>query len=966
MRKLLLLISSLLVVSGVFGQDSLLQIRNFGGLQTKMGLLNTPPNYARRAHNIDLSRNLGALTKRYGYDKVTQLDAVDSIVGIYGAYYGDGTQQMVLVVDPDSTNYGQIWVTNKGDNDLTGSVTEYDTVTVAVIAWKSGEDFIYDSLRYRIIYGSDTVVYQTLGGITAAAIVAKLIDSCNTMTGVTCSSCVATNKYLVKYDTVGATQRAAYSATALYTGGTWGSWDNFTSYHTYKTASIYSGVDVVWQRFSVQNRPQFAMLNDNVWIVNGDQKGVVINGEHQLARSFPIPAPGEPLIIPYHDTNTAYRISGQVRYVLEYVCYKGATAYASDLGYTTQPVNVHDGHVLITGFMPPATDSLMDDVDSIRVYLYRSVENPGRLDSRDSAYCIDTISLGTALFDTMVYIDSLPQSGAKDRPLFDYDYSGRDSLRLVADKRRPGAPGFASTAGTLSYTAATDTTRRGGIYHGIPIQQDTLGVMYACTFIDTVVAVESDTGRSLVVYVDSAKGNDQGAIPLGYTVRLPKIPESDSGLVINLYRSHVMQITYDTGYWKYWRDKEGIGDIAGPNDVNRPKRLRDNKWYVWTQDVAVDSITTTPYYLIAQIPVSDTTYTDTARFDSISVNEKIFRGVTPPPLLQGIFSYQGRLFGWKGSNLYWSLLDSAYAWGAFDFISVNPDDGSQITTAYPTREDIKVKKDNASFNVYQDDNGNWYLTEIASNRGCIAPQSHVAINDNHYYLGKNYAWAESEGGYRARQVGVQPISQTIDNLDQLPIGDKRECLAMPWENHVIFKIGDTSYVWDEKAQGWSTWSLDFDGWTYYGTETSTEFIPGDTLYFFRGNSLYRYGASEYDDSTKIAIDWISGPILGGDLSVDKTLTGLGLGTFSSGNDTLAILGYNQEDSLCSQSLFSDLTKRYIIKGIRQRQSTVGAYTPNVGLYFYLRLMTSTGTTFGNTYVDAVDVFFRRGARRTIE
>ena len=968
MRLWLLIVSSFLWVSVSAQQYEPIRIRQFRGLETKA------PEYLRgynaqglsigasACHNFDLSRSgLGALTKRYGYDKVGEISGLDSIVGMYGAYYSDGTQQLIFVTDPTTTGYGRIEVTSKGGNALAREAIVYDTVTVTKFPVGGGtapNDYDHDSVNYRIIYGSDTMVYLAAYGQSAATIVPILIDSCNTITGVSCSTCVATNKYLIKYDTTGAVQSAAVGARVHVSGGSWESWASGAAYHTSKKAYRYTGLTSVWSRFSVQNRPQFAMLNDNVWIVNGDQKGVVINGEHQLARSFPIPAPGEPLIVPYRDTNTAYRISGQVRYVMEYVCYKGATPYASDLGYTTQPVNVQDGHVLITGFQPPTSDSLMDDVDSIRVYLYRSVENPGRLDPTDSAYCIDTLSLGTAMFDTVAYVDSLPQSGAKQRPLYDKDWQGRDSLYLTALTRRPGAPGFAASVGTLSYTLATDTTRDAGIFHGIPDQPDTLGVVYVCSFIDTMISIESDTGRALAIYVDSAKGNDQGAIPLGFKVNLPKIPESDSGIVLNLYRAHILQVTYDSSYWK---PTERL--IIDPT---KKLRIIDGKQHEYIEYLAVDTIRTSPFYLVAQVPVSDTTYTDTLRYDSLST-KRVFRNTTPPPLLNGLFSYQGRLFGWKGSNLYWSLLDSAQAWGAFDFVAVNPDDGSQITTAYPTREALAVKKDNASFNVYQDANGNWYESEISSNRGCIAPESHVAVGDNHFYLGKNYAWAEAEGGYRTRQVSVEPISAGIDNFDNLSISQKRECIAMPWGDHVIFKIGDTSYVWDEKAQAWATWSLDFDGWTYYGTEASTEFIPGDTLYFFRGSSIYRYGTSENDDSATIPIRYTTGPVFSDELDYYKAIDAVGLSVNSDdATNNLTVASYNHNDSVVSSMTFSTLSaKRYSLKAA-QEESGLSGYGENRGVFFYLLIGANVTTTLGNTVIDGVDLWATKKERITVE
>ena len=98
MSNLLSKIILILLLAGVcYGQEQVLSINNFRGLNTASGDFSIQPNEARVAHNIDWGRNVGSITKRYGYDLVGTIEGLDSIIAIYGAYYSDGTQQMFIV-----------------------------------------------------------------------------------------------------------------------------------------------------------------------------------------------------------------------------------------------------------------------------------------------------------------------------------------------------------------------------------------------------------------------------------------------------------------------------------------------------------------------------------------------------------------------------------------------------------------------------------------------------------------------------------------------------------------------------------------------------------------------------------------------------------------------------------------------------------------------------------------------------
>lgn len=119
MRRLFLLIilAPLLVVAQqTITGENILTINNFGGLNTRSGDFSIKSNQFRELLNFDLDRNVGSLTKRFGYDSIGTIVGQDSILGIYGAYYTDGSQQLIIVTDSAGVDYGNIYVTQPNSN----------------------------------------------------------------------------------------------------------------------------------------------------------------------------------------------------------------------------------------------------------------------------------------------------------------------------------------------------------------------------------------------------------------------------------------------------------------------------------------------------------------------------------------------------------------------------------------------------------------------------------------------------------------------------------------------------------------------------------------------------------------------------------------------------------------------------------------------------------------------------------
>ncbi|MDY0111183.1 MAG: hypothetical protein RBT60_14745, partial [Candidatus Krumholzibacteria bacterium] len=563
--------------------------------------------------------------------------------------------------------------------------------------------------------------------------------------------------------------------------------------------------------WGIQQRSSGAQYGDAFYLVNGTHKGIVWDGEN--TRQFPMRAPGEPTIVPIDGVDS---LNGEYRYLIGY---KSDTSSNISVGFltecdsmfqsvVTQPVRVKNGKILMTNFPWPACDSSHTSFpDGIRYVVLRTRANPGALDDNDSMFYVASFlvpdadsankyvlqdSLGTG--GSPVYLECIADPDLDNGTKIQSGLLGVDSVGNIYP--RLGAPGY-YTSTYVAYDSAYADTSEIGIFCGIPAQQETLGVAYALTYIDTVTGFESDTGRSLCVFNDTGDG-----IAKSHTLFLPAA--QDSGLVRNLYRALIMQITYDTSYWN-GTIRTSLGDLRFPNldfDYDITKQIG-----VWEQALAVDTVVITDYYLVAQIGYADTSFLDDVRYDSLKVKRRYERRVSPS-LIDNIFAYQSRLWGLYRSNLYFSKVDSAYSWGAFDFFSLNRDDGDENTVAYPARGVIRVAKNNSMYNVYQDSDGGWSQSEITQGYGIIAGESYATGVGGRYYLTGDGVMRENDGQYLERTQATSFLSGRLDNFDKLPVASLREAVGFYFDRKYMISVPrvDSLYVYDERSGGWSVWT----------------------------------------------------------------------------------------------------------------------------------------------------------------
>lgn len=118
-----LVISLLFLLCSVgFTQEQKFEIHGWGGLDTRSSVFTISPTSLLRALNVDLSRNGdSSLSKRYGYDSISVLGGMDSLIALFGAYYADGSQQLFVVADSAGVGYGGVYISAKGSADISSA-----------------------------------------------------------------------------------------------------------------------------------------------------------------------------------------------------------------------------------------------------------------------------------------------------------------------------------------------------------------------------------------------------------------------------------------------------------------------------------------------------------------------------------------------------------------------------------------------------------------------------------------------------------------------------------------------------------------------------------------------------------------------------------------------------------------------------------------------------------------------------
>lgn len=905
-----ILVNSLLLVllCVVTGFAQKVEVRDFKGLDTRSSDFTIQPNFARMAHNIDFSRGgVGAISQRAGWSFVDTLLGMDSIIGIYGAYYSDGTQQLIVVADSAGVGYGGIYATQKGSANLdSDSLTKvsgfWSAQQTPYFAMHNNNVFIVNGAQKGRAWngeisrgfpvrvsGEPVIVPIDLDG----AVDSDTISGEYRYTFKQRAVAFPRQRFWITIDTV--LNSNAYNDTITTNGGA-NRVVTFTSDATATASEIVVGL--------ITEINGTAGLSDSV--------NAQANSQDKLLGRYSI-------LETVDATNLTIKFDTAIpiEQSIESTVGSGSIdSFTIGFGIVSSPVSVNGGRILLTGFNAPEYDTSFGSIDTLVTFIYRSKKNPGPLTPNDSMGFIDSFIVidssggnnGIDAISDVVVIDSirsdtLTMSGVLRQHL----RIGRFSTGAYV--RRMGAPGFVFSD-TLLDSNTTTTQYFRGIYRGWPaLQRDTVGVLYTITFIDTITGYESDTGRSLFV---SYKSNSDADVNRAYTISLPKIPSNETGLVVNIYRAAVMQVTRDTVFHYIDTTKITVYEEVIPADVGGDDNVGGGGGNQWDEIYnennpisheelvirnralygrAVDSTIVSTFYLVSQVPSSQATFRDSIAHDSLALSAPIYTKHSPPDGLKNLISTDNRLFGTVGSDLYFSRLDKVTSWSAFSGISLNRDDGDENTTVYPLRGLVRVLKNKSSFNVFQDANLNWNRQEVSGAYGSIASHSHARGFNKNYFLSDIGVIAESEGQFLNRTQSIELVSARLDNFDKIPISTKARARAFYDDQKYMLSIGDTTYVYDERAQAWSTWDFSFLDATHYGVETNVGFFPGDTMYFIKPGQagLYRFSDAEIDSSINdIDVEYRSAPFLVGsqqDGSEIKNVNSIGLWTRSYATTT---------------------------------------------------------------------------------
>jgi len=493
------------------------------------------------------------------------------------------------------------------------------------------------------------------------------------------------------------------------------------------------------------------LYRDVLYLNSSAGRGIVWDGVY--SRDWPMRAPGEPTIA----INTAAsNLDGEYRYLfmakIADTTAGGDTSLSNVGGIISYPVRLTDEGINITNVAAQAGDSIVADTSDkylTTVYVYRTLGTAGRIDKFDSAYYT-----GHGIISGRSWQDTIPDTSLVDSassfataagvpakmPVIDDVFRMVDTASVLF---RYGTPGY-----ELSYPATAGDT---GIYGGAGGDVDSLdrnlgGWAYACTFYDSVMGMESDTGRSLLIRADTTNRVK------GYKINVPRISGVDSNVVVNIYRAPLAALSFDTsiaftyngndcrwtGRYVYneqsgemereWRCFGAglitnsiinrLSDVAirgGPLGFGYRRAMRMYDFRYW---IAPDSLYVGAFHQIgAVIPAADS---DVVFIDTVVILDSL-RDRPPlnlryvPPFLTNTFISESRLYGVSGDGVYFSNIDSVAFFGVFDQIALGVSDGEDVMLAFPTRGGVRALKQTSGFFLWQDASLGWNRQEVA---GC--------------------------------------------------------------------------------------------------------------------------------------------------------------------------------------------------------------------------------------------------------
>lgn len=607
--------------------------------------------------------------------------------------------------------------------------------------------------------------------------------------------------------------------------------------------------------WSIQNPTRFSQFNNNIYAANGQQQGMVWDGDR--VRKFPLLSVGLPEIVPL---STSGNLNGEYRYCLYLItAYTDSGTMTIDVGAISPPVYVRNGQVLLRGFQRVIADSLLTGIDSAYANMARTQANPGALDDRDSVYRISATKIWlkydsgnvrpVQTADTVTYTDNVADASLIGSPVLSIRELGlkygRDSLRVVAN-RRYGAPTFISSN--------TSNATQWRITYGA---LDNVGYAYMVTVADTLAGLESDSSRVLWIGQKRYGVADSALTAKRFTIGLPRISTADTGLMFNIYRATIIVTArkYFLVCGSWHTDGTPVCDRWDTVWTATPPGDPQSDLFLPKEGSISDSGIAADWYLVGRVATSQTQFIDSIRSDSARLRPR-FNISTQPELFSRIFQWRSQLGGVAGSRIWFSsqLVDSQGNFGSNSFDDFNRNDGDFITATSEAQFGLKVKKNRASY-VLPNGGGR---PEKVSNFGCVAPLSFISTDVGDLFVGDGGVYLETEGQQLERVYNAGLVSERLNNFVNMPDSVRRTITGfwLPDRRQAIFSAdfpatsNDTAYVLDFKSgQIWTTWTnLVPKFGVLYSKNSTLGSPPPQTFYFTKAGSkvLYKYGTANYD------------------------------------------------------------------------------------------------------------------------
>lgn len=166
------------------------------------------------------------------------------------------------------------------------------------------------------------------------------------------------------------------------------------------------------------------------------------------------------------------------------------------------------------------------------------------------------------------------------------------------------------------------------------------------------------------------------------------------------------------------------------------------------------------YYLVDEIQDNTTTtFDDNVVETELGIDASFDNGL-PPPGLKYLAIFQERMFATDGVDLFFSELLLPEAFGEFNFIQVQPDDGHKIAGILPFGNKLIVGKTNKTWIVTGTEN---FQLEKLGDHGCFSHHSMKASEDFAFWFGGDNFY-QSDGN-SVRAIGDKKIRTSVDSIN---------------------------------------------------------------------------------------------------------------------------------------------------------------------------------------------------------